>query len=141
MNEPTGPPTCILTGEDGENEDDCLTHGHEPDGTELLDLLDQAGDKPLVSIAAILDAEATLARARTPVAELEPGDRVVVHRAPPGEIVASLSSVGTVVSTTNLDPRTIYPIPGTWRVEVLIDGEPDPHTFTCSGAHALAREG
>ena len=32
--EPEYPPTCILTGAEGENNDDCATHEHEQEGEE-----------------------------------------------------------------------------------------------------------
>lgn len=89
------------------------------------------------TIESILDAEATLAAARTPVADLSAGDRVVVHRAPPGEIVCSISAVATVVSTLNLTPKRIHPAPW-WAVVALLDSG-ETHAFECSGGFALLR--
>lgn len=89
------------------------------------------------TIESILEAEATLAAARTPVADLSAGDRVVVHRAPPGDIVCSITAVGTVVSTLNSTPSRIHPAPW-WAVVVLLDtGE--KYSFECSGGFSVLR--
>lgn len=89
------------------------------------------------TIESILDAEATLAAARTLVADLSAGDRVVVHRAPPGDIVCSISGAGAVVSTLNLDPKCVYPGPR-WAVVTLLDSG-ETHSFECSGGFSMLR--
>jgi hypothetical protein len=89
------------------------------------------------TIESILAAEATLRAARVTVSAVHPGDRVIIHRALPGEVMCTLSSPATVVSALNLHPGRIYPEPW-WEVSTLLDtGE--MHNFNCSGAFSLLR--
>jgi len=89
------------------------------------------------TIDQILDAEATLRAARVTVDQVQPGDRVIIHRAPPGDFICSLSSPATVTGAFPLQPDVIYPN-ACWVVETTLDtGE--AHNFSCSARFSLLR--
>lgn len=89
------------------------------------------------TIEEILAAEATLRAARVTVDQLEPGDRVVIHRPPPGDIICTISATGTVASTEILAPNRVYPPPD---YEVLLDmDDGGTDRFKCSAQFSVLR--
>lgn len=86
----------------------------------------------------IRHAEEVLRAARTTVAELHPGDMVVLHRPPPGEWLCTESYVAVVDSSTNTTPTQIHPNPY-YAVVVFDLATGDRITFGCASLFSVLR--
>ncbi len=85
----------------------------------------------------LLAAEALLRDARTTVSDLQPGDLILDHYPPVGDIFCTLSRRATVVSTRNTTPDRIHP-KAWWSVTLLLADHTE-RTFECSAAFAVER--
>lgn len=90
------------------------------------------------SLTAILDAEDLLRDSRATVDELAPGDIVVLHRAPAGEIVCTITYTAVVDSTTNTTPGRIHP--SAWYSVTVYDlATSERQTFECGAKFSVYR--